>query len=571
MNRFHRWIAATLLAAFPCGTLHAAGAQTRHSVAAGHERSATARFLSSLPAHQGFAGRLDPLSETAFPGSIFYRSGVDHAPGTTLQSLTGETLTVLVDDIEQSWSTFASTWFNESREVRSYDPQARVTQRLRQIWGFMGWDNSLRDVYQYNGIGLLNKVSTQTWNGAYWLDNLEHVITLDAFGHVTEELIRLFNGSVWLNYGKHTNTYDSNGRMTEARFESWNGSAWVNQEEYLYTYSLEGYPQDVTRRLWGGSDWNNSLRDVYSYDGSGRLTGELNQFWASGSWKDDTRSTIGYDTAGMLSEIVQQKWVSSAWANDSRISLVYDESGHPVQILTDYWNGADWSIDDISYLTYDGMNLVEEFSQHWDGGDWVNVHISTYAWQSIITPDEITQKYPVRSKWNLVSVPLDVADHARSSLYPAAVGSAFAYDGGYVSATDLENRRGYWLKFDSAQTASMTGAARRSDTIAVSAGWNLIGSLSLPVAASAVASIPGGLVSSEFFGFNGAYYAAAAIEPGQGYWVKMADAGLLVMDASGFVTPSARLRRELPAETPPGPPADESAETGSPTGYSLLH
>jgi hypothetical protein len=175
----------------------------------------------------------------------------------------------------------------------------------------------------------------------------------------------------------------------------------------------------------------------------------------------------------------------------------------------------------------------------------------------------------VNDKWNMVSVPRDGADHSKSVVFPSSVSNAFAFDAGYATAATLENGRGYWLKFDGAQNVSVTGLQVTTDTIDVAAGWNMVGSIGVPVPATSVGSIPGGLVSSNFFGFDNGYATAATIEPGKGYWVKIAEAGKLVFSGAGNVPVASRLRMELRDVTPPAPPEDLAAVGETPAGFSL--
>ena len=87
----------------------------------------------------------------------------------------------------------------------------------------------------------------------------------------------------------------------------------------------------------------------------------------------------------------------------------------------------------------------------------------------------------VESDWNLLSVPLAVSDHRKRVLFPAAISSAFRYNGTYVQADVLENDLGYWMKFPEENTMQIIGTRIVRDTIDVNAKWNIIGSLSDPV------------------------------------------------------------------------------------------
>src|SRR5262249_7661571 len=53
----------------------------------------------------------------------------------------------------------------------------------------------------------------------------------------------------------------------------------------------------------------------------------------------------------------------------------------------------------------------------------------------------------VKESWNLVSVPLNVDNYTKTSLFPTSTSSAFAFQGAYVATPVLANGIGYWLKF----------------------------------------------------------------------------------------------------------------------------
>jgi hypothetical protein len=178
-----------------------------------------------------------------------------------------------------------------------------------------------------------------------------------------------------------------------------------------------------------------------------------------------------------------------------------------------------------------------------------------------------TEIYSVQDKWNMVSVPLAVSDYAKTSIFPTATTSAFAFENGYFGYAVLENGRGYWVKFSGSQSVSMTGLGRTSDTVSVSAGWNMVGSLSMSLPVGDIGSIPGGIVTGSFFGYEGAYQASATLEPGKGYWVKVSQAGQLVMTATGIVPASNRIRIEDSGEMPPPPPDEVNAAV--PDAYAL--
>lgn len=192
---------------------------------------------------------------------------------------------------------------------------------------------------------------------------------------------------------------------------------------------------------------------------------------------------------------------------------------------------------------------------------------------SVTFSDEVIAMgtYPVRENWNIVSVPLGLPDFSKTSIYPDASSGAYAYSGGYVGYDTLTNGPAYWLKFPADDSVSMTGLLRAIDTVNVGEGWNMVGSISTSVPIANVISIPGGLVSSGFFAYEGSYVVSPTIEPGRGYWVKMNGSGQLVISGVPAASPATALRIVPTADYPPSPPgvSGESRAGVLPTAFSL--
>jgi hypothetical protein len=116
-------------------------------------------------------------------------------------------------------------------------------------------------------------------------------------------------------------------------------------------------------------------------------------------------------------------------------------------------------------------------------------------------------------------------------IFPTAVSGIFTYEGTYVQKETVGNGVGYWVKFSGSQNVSLSGSPVTSDTIDVSGGWNLIGSISDPVASSAIIPI-GSTFQSSFYAYNRGYVQADTLYPGKGYWIKADKAGKIVLDTS---------------------------------------
>ncbi len=160
----------------------------------------------------------------------------------------------------------------------------------------------------------------------------------------------------------------------------------------------------------------------------------------------------------------------------------------------------------------------------------------------------------------------------RAYCFPTALSSAFAYaqNSGYQIRDTLHTGSGYWLKFWSAQSIGVTGNPKNQDTVLVENGWNLIGVISVPMAASSVTSLPPGIQTSSFFGYsNGSYVSADTIHPGLGLLDKGEQDGSLIL-SSGAVASGRAIHIVPTSELPPAPPENSVADQrGIPKEFAL--
>ncbi len=157
------------------------------------------------------------------------------------------------------------------------------------------------------------------------------------------------------------------------------------------------------------------------------------------------------------------------------------------------------------------------------------------------TAFQITVCVSLQASWNLISLPVRVADDSSTHVFPQCPGCAFSFTGalGYQQDCRLQNGVGYWLKCSSG-TPCLTGSPVLLDSIPVVAGWNLVGSISVPVDVSTIVTVPQGIIGSEFYTFDNGYNEAPVLQPGVGYWVKTSQAGVIVLDGTGAAPPVAR-------------------------------
>ncbi|MBI4810153.1 MAG: T9SS type A sorting domain-containing protein [Ignavibacteriales bacterium] len=151
--------------------------------------------------------------------------------------------------------------------------------------------------------------------------------------------------------------------------------------------------------------------------------------------------------------------------------------------------------------------------------------------QLTVTGKGVTPVVDVSTGWNIVSLPYSVSDPRKSEIFPTAISDAFRYDGGpnYVISDSMTGGRGYWLKFSSNQSLGIIGYPPTTDTIDVVEGWNLIGSTLNTVSVGSIQSIPEDIILSNYFNYNRSYSTVDSLRAGQGYWVKVGQAGKLIL------------------------------------------
>lgn len=136
--------------------------------------------------------------------------------------------------------------------------------------------------------------------------------------------------------------------------------------------------------------------------------------------------------------------------------------------------------------------------------------------------------------WNLVSIPLQLADYQSTTIFTSSASQVYGYQNGYVTKATLQNGKGYWVKYNSDHSIELSGYIRTGDTVNVTQGWNLIGGISSPVAVSSIIEEPASIILSSLYNYNNNLYeVATTIEPGKGYWVKVSANGKLILNSSG--------------------------------------
>jgi hypothetical protein len=146
----------------------------------------------------------------------------------------------------------------------------------------------------------------------------------------------------------------------------------------------------------------------------------------------------------------------------------------------------------------------------------------------------ITVTVPLLTGWNMIASPVLAAaggDSVRRLFAGALAPYAFAFSpsSGYEQHFIMENGKGYWEKFAMAGSAYPAGNMLLTDTIYVDQGWNMVGSISVPVDTGSVVALPAGIKSSSWFAYAGGYAATDSLIPGRAYWIKASAAGRFIL------------------------------------------
>jgi hypothetical protein len=200
--------------------------------------------------------------------------------------------------------------------------------------------------------------------------------------------------------------------------------------------------------------------------------------------------------------------------NDSALS---DTSHRPATILKASWKYY-WRVRGFNCLTNGSWSGIDSFT--------------TNATTVVVTTDLTTH---MNGSHGIVGVPVIESDYTAAVVYPQPprTSALDSWDGTqYNSADPVANHIGYQAGFATGtKTITYSGTPIYSDTMSVPlVGWNMIGSISEPVLTSTIISIPAGNLLTPFEDISG--NALTTIDPGRGAWVKVTQAGQVVLSAS---------------------------------------
>ncbi len=143
----------------------------------------------------------------------------------------------------------------------------------------------------------------------------------------------------------------------------------------------------------------------------------------------------------------------------------------------------------------------------------------------------------VQQRWNIISHPMFVPNDSVKKIYPGSIydyAFSFSEASGYLQQSVLEHGIGYWEKFPNNQHVTISGTPILTDSVDVTAGWNLIGSLSERILSSSIEPLSTS-IQSPLYEFVNGYKITDTIKPGKGYWLNVSSDGLLILSAESFM------------------------------------
>ena len=140
---------------------------------------------------------------------------------------------------------------------------------------------------------------------------------------------------------------------------------------------------------------------------------------------------------------------------------------------------------------------------------------TTYTFTIVVT-SEVEYTMELRAGWNMVSLPVTPTDVSASSVLDGiSFYQLVTWSGtGYVTATDFDTGRGYWLLVLEDVNVTVTGIPVDQVSMTLSPGWSMIGGPNSVVTASEV--FPGFYQLVTWTGTG--YTPATVFDPGKGYW-----------------------------------------------------
>ncbi len=147
---------------------------------------------------------------------------------------------------------------------------------------------------------------------------------------------------------------------------------------------------------------------------------------------------------------------------------------------------------------------------------------------------EIDMTIPNFQAWNLVGLPLEVENSNYELIFPEAIeGTLYSFAVGYTVENELVPGIGYWLRFPSSGTSSMSGIPFNEVLVSLNEGWNLISGISTSTFVNNIQDIQNIIIPGTIYGWEMNYVIADQLRPGKAYWVRSNSDGIITISDEG--------------------------------------
>lgn len=186
------------------------------------------------------------------------------------------------------------------------------------------------------------------------------------------------------------------------------------------------------------------------------------------------------------------------------------------------WSGQ--TVNNDVELGADGLTYCNAVSER-------QTLIDTNNWTFLGDVQDCNTSFSVayNANWNLVGIPEDLAATPYGTYFTKATQPPFIYNTTYQESSDLNDGIGYWVYLSESETVEYGGTLQESLTLNLDADWNLVSGIGSSLDVTDIQD-PDNILTSDWFGFDGAYFTASILEAGHGYWIKADEAGSITLE-----------------------------------------
>ncbi|MCB0747528.1 MAG: immunoglobulin domain-containing protein [Ignavibacteriae bacterium] len=404
------------------------------------------------------------------------------------------------------------TWINNWKEFFGYDSNQNNTLIQHSNWNGNSYSSDWREEKDYNTSNKLIRINHQVYNES-WLSEWIISYEFNEYGYCSSGFA--------LNGAKDLSFTEPQGRLLTFRSSSLNS--------YYSKIKIEDTSDYWNRDLQVSDNTNNLINLTFGQ--ANTATDDIDE--SLGESELPPPPPLGtFDARFVLSN---NKSTMKDNRNSSEEEIVWKiqfqpgSSGYPITLNWNKGNlpfGSFFLKDAITgQIVNVDMKLSNSFSLTNEAINKLN----------IVYKEEFTSTISVNKEWDLVSVPLKTENMELASIFNETNSNAFLFDGIYKSTPNLENGKGYWVKFNQENITNIYGQ-EPTESIQVKKGWNMIGGYNDEIPISSLSSNPNGIISSNIYGFDNGYYISDKLKPGDGYWVKASNGGELNFSSTNVLS-----------------------------------